>query len=80
MGRHEAPPFDRLPVPVQHTIVAIVPVVLAEVAHTWLPWAQDRWATSGLAGVAVTLAGLLLTAVTRQYGLYARGKDDPGGI
>ena len=66
-------PLDRLPAWLRHLIVMLAPVVLAEAAKTWLPWFQERYGASLVGGVVVTFLGLVLTALTRQYGVGSRG-------
>jgi len=61
--------LDSLPAWLRHLIIAVAPVVLAAAANQWLPWFQEHYGASLIGGVLVTMASLVLTALTRQYGV-----------
>jgi len=64
--------LDSLPAWLRHIIIMVLPILLGLAANEWLPWLQGKIGASLVGGVVVTFLTLLVTALTKQYGV---GKD-----
>lgn len=61
-------PLDKLPAPIRHLLIAVVPLLLAWIGTDVVPALHDRPALAGALAVLVQLATLYATPLTRQYG------------
>lgn len=62
--------LDKLKPLVRHSIIIAIPGVAAYLL-TLIPSLQDKYGADALVSIALTIAALYLTPLTRQYG---RGK------
>lgn len=64
--------LDKLKASARHAIIAAIPIVATFVLANVIPALQQKYAADATISLALTLAVLYLTPLTRQYGVGKR--------
>jgi len=68
--------LDKLPAWARHLLIVIAPALLTYIGTDVIPGLKDKAGLDGLIAVLLTMALLLLTPLTQQYGVSKTG-DTP---